>query len=275
MTPSLLSRCLVVATAAAQRAGRLQAAHAGHPKTVETKRHAIDFVTEIDRESEAIIRRAIGRAFPDHGFLGEERTRANPDAPYQWIVDPLDGTTNFVHGFPLFAVSIGLVLRGRPVVGVIHDPIRRETFTAIKGYGTRLNGKRVHVTRTNTMAQSLLSTGFSITFRKDPAPFLHWFELMQRHSHAVRRIGTTAISLAWTACGRQDGFYEIDLAPWDIAAGILLVEEAGGRVTDYAGKRPRLADSQIQIIASNGRIHRDMLTYLADVPATLKLAAKS
>lgn len=219
-------------------------------------------MTEVDRASERLLHAAIRREFPTHGFLGEEATRTNPTSAYQWIIDPIDGTTNFVHGVPSFAISIALTDRGRPVVGVIYDPIQRETFTAVAGAGSRLNGRRIAVSRTRRLAESLLSTGFSSTFRTHPQPMLAWFIALQARCQGVRRIGCTTLSLAYVACGRQDGFYEQELWPWDIAAGILLVREAGGRVTDFAGHPvTRLDDGRI--VASNGRIHQVLLAHLA------------
>ncbi len=263
---TLLKRCVSVAAEAAKRAGRLQVQRMGRPRTIQTKRHAVDLVTEVDKASERILHEAIRRHFPDHGFQGEERTRTNPDAPYQWIVDPLDGTTNFVHGMPIFAVSMGLVYEGQCVAGMIYDATRQETFAAIRGSGAWLNGRRIHVSRTLTMSGSLLSTGFSNAFREHPRTYLRWFEQFQSRCHAVRRMGSTAISLAYVACGRQDGFYEIDLWPWDIAAGIVLVEEAGGRITDFRGKPLTRLDGG-QLIASNSHIHREILATVRVAPA--------
>jgi len=260
MTTSSLLTCLAVATRAAHEAGVLLASRAGRPRRVQTKRSAIDLVTEVDRAAERLIHRAVTRRFPEHGFMGEERTRANPDAPLQWIVDPIDGTTNFVHGVPVFAVSIALTLRGRPLVGVIYDPMRRETFTAVKGRGTRLNGRLVRVSSTRRLAGSLLSTGFSARFREHPATYLRWFAAFQLRCHAVRRIGCTTLSLAYVACGREEGFFERDLWPWDIAAGVLLVQEAHGRISDLDGSPARLDSGRL--LASNGRIHREMIAVL-------------
>ncbi len=260
MSHQPLEQYLTVATRAAHQAGRLLASWAGRPKTIRTKRNPIDLVTEIDRASERLLHHAIQRRFPDHGFQGEEHALTNPDAPYRWIVDPLDGTTNFVHGALTFAISIGLVHRGECLVGVVHDPMRRETYTALRGRGSWLNGKRIRVSPTRQLAMSLLSTGFSARFRHHPKPFLQWFTAFQSRCHAVRRIGCTSLSLAYVACGRHDGFYERDLWPWDIAAGILLVQEAGGRVTDFRGHSVRLENGQV--VASNGRIHEEMLVLL-------------
>ena len=261
MSSAFLETCLDVATRAAHRAGRLQTAYRGRPRTVSTKRNEIDLVTEVDRASERLIRQAIARRFPDHGFQGEEGGSTHSEAPYRWIVDPLDGTTNFVHGVPVFGVSIALAHRQDIVVGIIHDPSQRETFTAIKGRGAWVNGRRIHVSRTRTLAKSLLSTGFSVKFRANPKPYLQWFWAFQSRCHAVRRMGSTALSLAYVACGRQDGFYEQDLMAWDIAAGLLLVEEAGGRVSDFHGRRVQLEEGRL--VASNGFLHGQMLALLA------------
>ena len=261
MSPSSpLDRFLRTATQAARQAGAILAAHVGKPATVETKRSAIDLVTDLDRASEDLIPRILLKAFPDHGFYGEERPRLRQDAPYQWIVDPLDGTTNFVHGLPLFGISIGLAHHGTILVGVIYDPMRKELFTAAKGRGAFLNGKRIAVSPTRRLGQSLLSTGFASTFRERHHRYLSWFRAFEMRSQAVRRIGSTALSLADVAAGRLDGFYEQHLWPWDVAAGLLLIHEAGGRVTDFRGRPPKI--EQGEVLASNGRIHRQMLNVL-------------
>ena len=256
-----LQQCVQAASRAALEAGALLARHAGRPKTVTTKRSAIDLVTEVDRAAEHRIRAILHRAFPDIGFLGEEHGARDETASARWIVDPIDGTNNFVHGFPCFGVSIGLEDRGAMVAGVIYDPMRRELFTAIAGRGAYLNGRRIRVSRTRRLAESLLSTGFSTTFLTQDQPYLRWFQRAQRRSHGVRRIGSTVISLAAVACGRLEGFYERDLWPWDMAAGVVLVREAGGHVTDLAGRAPVLTDGRL--IATNGHIHRALLRLLA------------
>jgi myo-inositol-1(or 4)-monophosphatase len=249
------------AARAARAAGALLAQYVGRPKQVATKRSAIDLVTEVDRAAERLLHARLHRAFPQVGFLGEEHGARGDTAAGRWIVDPLDGTNNFVHGLPLFGVSIGLEQRGRIVVGVIYDPMRRELFVALKGRGAFLNGRRLRVSATRTLARSLLSTGFSTTFLRQDQPYLGWFRAVQRHSHGVRRLGSTVLSLAAVAAGRLEGFYERDLWPWDMAAGMLLVEEAGGRVSNLAGRRPRLASGEL--VATNGRIHHQLLRTLA------------
>lgn len=277
------------AARAALAAGALLAKHVGKPKTVHTKRSAIDLVTEIDRASERLIRTMLHRAYPRIGFFGEESGHHQKEAFYRWIVDPLDGTNNFVHGLPLFGVSIGLEHRGtipppgggrpsRPgsrsdpasglppgggtmLVGVIYDPMRRELFIALKGGGAFLNGRRIRVSSTTRVSHSLLSTGFSSNFLTHAQPYLRWFQAFQRRSHGVRRLGSTVFSLASIAAGRMEGFYERDLWPWDVAAGILLVTEAGGRASNFEGHPPALDDGRL--VASNGHIHRALLRILA------------
>ncbi len=260
MPSSPLTRELSVAVRAAKAAGALQSRCRGRRIGYTTKRHAADLVTTVDRASERLIHTIIRTRFPEHGFYGEERTRTHRSSPWQWLVDPLDGTTNFVHGVPVFAVSIGLVHEGQPVLGVIYDPSYRELFTAVRGRGARLNGRRIHVSPTRRLADSLFSTGFSVKFRRNPAPYLRWFQAFQSRCHAVRRSGSTAISLAYVAAGRLEGFYEQDLWPWDIAAGIVLVEEAGGLVSDF---RDRPVQFKVgEVVASNGHLHTKMLTLL-------------
>ena len=250
----------------ALEAGAFLARHVGRAGSVRTKRSPIDLVTKIDRASERLIRTRLRRAYPRAGFLGEEHGEERADAPERWIVDPLDGTNNFVHGLPIFGVSIGLERRGPPasggtlLVGVIYDPMRRELFVATRGGGAFLNGQRIRVSPARRLARSLLSTGFSSKFLTRDQPYLDWFRALQRHSHGVRRIGSSVWCLAAVAAGRLEGFYERDLWPWDMAAGMLLVEEAGGRVTNLNGSPAALGRGQL--VASNGWIHRELLERL-------------
>jgi len=258
--PTSLTRYVHVASRAAREAGALLARCAGKPKTVETKRSVIDLVTETDRSAERLIYAILHQAAPEFGFLGEEHGQERGGLPCRWIVDPIDGTSNFVHGLPIFGVSIALEHRGTVVVGVIYDPMRRELFTATRGGGAFLNRTRIRASRTRRLAQSLIATGFAFNFRKHPQPSLRWFQEFQRRSHGVRRIGSTVFCLAAVAAGRLEGFYERDLWPWDIAAGMLLVREAGGRVTNFAGGPPALEGGQL--VATNGLIHNQMLRVL-------------
>jgi len=268
MLPPKLAGYARAASQAAREAGRLLAQHAGKPATVAMKRGINDLVTNIDRASEQVIHRILHRAYPGFGFLGEERGGRRSASPYQWIVDPLDGTTNFVHGVPCFGVSIGLVHKGTLVVGVIFDPIRQQLFVGTRGYGAVLNGQRLRVSRHRTLATSLLATGFSAKFRRHPQPYVRWFHTLESRTQAVRRMGSTALCLAYVAAGWLDGFYERDLWPWDMAAGLLLVEEAGGRVTDFDGGRVVLSDGRVA--ASNGWIHEELLRVLRGTSATVK-----
>lgn len=261
MSPRDVRRYAAAASRAAVSAGILLAKHVGRPRTVATKRSAIDLVTEMDRASERLIQRALRRVAPSFGFLGEERGPSRPDAESRWIVDPLDGTNNFVHGLPIFGVSIGLEHRGTMVAGVIYDPMRKELFTAVKGGGAFLNGRRIRVSPMRQLSRSLLATGFSSTFLTQDEPYTSWFKTLQRSSHGVRRIGSSVYCLAAVAAGRMEGFYERDLWPWDMAAGLLLVQEAGGRVTDLAGG-PVVLDRG-ELVASNRHIHRNLLHTLA------------
>ncbi|MBI3330797.1 MAG: inositol monophosphatase [Candidatus Omnitrophica bacterium] len=248
------------AARAARASGALLMRHLGRHGKVETKRSAIDLVTKVDRAAEHLIRRLLARADPRIGFLGEEYGPRNRAAPCRWIVDPLDGTNNFVHGLPIFGVSIALQAERDMLVGVIYDPVRRELFTATRGGGAFLNGRRIRVSATRALSRSLLSTGFSSKFLTRSEPYLGWFRTLQRHSHGVRRIGSTVWCLAAVAAGRLEGFYERDLWPWDMAAGMRLVTEAGGTVTDLDGRPPALGRGRL--VATNGRIHDDLLRLL-------------
>lgn len=249
------------ASLAAREAGKLLIRHAGKPKDVRTKRSEIDLVTEIDKAAEKLIERTLRRKHPEAGFLGEEQGQRRMHTAYRWIVDPIDGTNNFVHGLPLFGVSIGLEFRGKMIVGVIFDPMRDELFSASKNGGAFLNGRRIRVSPIRKLAKSLVATGFSVNFRQQPQPYLRWFENFQCRSHGVRRLGSTVFCLASIAAGRLEGFYERDLWPWDMAAGMLLVEEAGGRVSNLGGKPARLEEGQL--LATNGHIHQEMLRVLS------------
>jgi myo-inositol-1(or 4)-monophosphatase len=238
----------------------------------------VDLVTIADRTAEELIRTRLHEAFPEHGVYGEEGTRERMEGEFRWYVDPLDGTTNFAHGFPQFCVSLGLEHRtrgavpgedGMIVAGVIYDPMRDELFTSERGQGTWLNGKRVHVSRTATLAESLVATGFPSRKRHD-SPNVHFYQEFTMRSHGVRRAGSAALDLAWTACGRLEAFWEFNLNPWDTAAGILLVEEAGGRVTDFAGGQFTL-DSR-ETLASDGLIHDEMVALFRDMFAGRNLS---
>jgi myo-inositol-1(or 4)-monophosphatase len=231
----------------------------------------VDIVTVADRTVEKLIRERLREAFPDHGVYGEEGTRDRMEGEFRWYVDPLDGTTNFAHGFPQFCVSLGLEHRpaglepgqdGTLVAGVIYDPMRDELFAAEHGKGAWLNGKRIHVSRTPELGEALLATGFP-SRKRHASPNIHFYQEFTLRSHGVRRAGSAALDLAYVACGRMDAFWEFNLNPWDTAAGILLIEEAGGRVTDFDGGRFRLDSSEV--LASNGIIHQELLGFFSDL----------
>ena len=218
----------------------------------------VDLVTVADRTAEKLIRERLAVAFPEHGIYGEEGTRERMDGEFRWYVDPLDGTTNFAHGFPQFCVSMGLEKRATEtiVAGVIYDPMRDELYTAERGKGAWLNGKAIHVSRTPVLAESLISTGFPSRKRHD-SPNIHFYHEFTLRSHGVRRAGSAALDLAFVAAGRLEAFWEFNLNPWDTAAGVLLVEEAGGMLTDFAGGAFQL-DSR-EVLASNGLIHGELV----------------
>jgi myo-inositol-1(or 4)-monophosphatase len=238
----------------------------------------VDLVTVADRTVETLIRSRLGAAFPEHGIYGEEGTRDQLENPYRWYVDPLDGTTNFAHGFPQFCVSMGLEHRpkgtgpeadGTMVAAVIYDPMRDELFTASRSLGAQLNGKPMRVSRTGQLAESLLATGFP-SRKRHANPNIHFYQEFTLRSHGVRRAGSAALDLAYVACGRFDAFWEFNLNPWDTAAGILLIEEAGGRVTDFAGGKFQL--NSREVLASNGLIHAELINLFADMFAGRDLA---
>ena len=238
----------------------------------------VDLVTVADRTSEKLIRERLAAAFPEHGIYGEEGTRDRLEGEFRWYVDPLDGTTNFTHGFPQFCVSLGLEQRtaglaqdedGRLVAAIIYDPLRDELFAAERGRGALLNGKPMRVSRTAELAEALTATGFP-SHKRHQNPNIHFYQEFTLRSHGVRRAGSAALDLAYVAAGRLDGFWEFNLNPWDTAAGILLVEEAGGQVTDFSGRHFRL-DSR-EILASNGLIHAELLSLFADMFAGRNLS---
>jgi len=231
----------------------------------------VDLVTVADRTVEKLIRTRLSETFPDHGMYGEEGTRERLDQEFRWYVDPLDGTTNFAHGFPHFCVSLGLEHRtprlapaqdGPIVAAVIYDPLLDELFCAERGRGATLNGRPIHASRIPHLAESLVGTGFPSRKRHDN-PNIHFYQEFTLRSHGVRRAGSAALDLAYVACGRLEAFWEFNLNPWDTAAGFLLIEEAGGRISDFAGGPFRL-DSR-EVLASNGLIHTELVGLFEDM----------
>ena len=231
----------------------------------------VDLVTEADRASEALVTERLRAALPDHGVYGEEGTRSSLGSEYRWYVDPLDGTTNFAHGFPAFCVVLGCEHRppglaqgadGTMVAGVIYDPLRDELFSAARGEGAFLNGRPIHVSRTAKLQESLTATGFP-SQKRHRSPNVHFYQQFTLRSHGVRRAGSAALDLAYVASGRLDGFWEFKLNPWDTSAGFLLVEEAGGRITRFDGS-PFLLNSD-EVFATNGLIHAEMVALFEDM----------
>lgn len=219
-----------------------------------------DFVTDVDRKAESMIIRDIQQHYPDHGIVAEESERVNPKASVQWYIDPLDGTTNFIHGLPHFAVSIAAWRNGKPLLAVIHDPMRNETFEAKNGNGAFLNRRRLRVGTQKSISQALFASGLPPYRRDQLETFQKRMDVCMRECDAYRRGGSAALDLAYVAAGRLDGYWEAGLKPWDVAAGILLVQEAGGLVTDIEGRSVDLEKGDI--LATNSMLQRDFIKYL-------------
>ncbi|GFO66878.1 inositol monophosphatase [Geomonas limicola] len=258
-TEQELEQFLATASAAALEAGKLQKERLWGDFAIDFKGD-IDLVTEVDRACEELIISRLAAAFPGHGFLAEEEGAKRSDSRYKWIIDPLDGTTNFAHGFPWFCVSIALEFQGELAVGVIYHCMMDELFTACKGGGAFLNGRPIRVSTRTPLRRALVATGFPYDVARDNENnFANFFEL-QLAARGVRRAGAAALDLAYVAAGRLDGYWEVKLKPWDVAAGTLLVLEAGGRVTNQEGAGYTVYDHRI--LASNGGIHDEMLEAL-------------
>jgi myo-inositol-1(or 4)-monophosphatase len=256
---------LDVATEAALEAGTVLLQHWGDLAEVSEKGRVGDLVTSADRASERTILQVLQRHVPDHAIQAEESSpEGNPDSACQWAIDPLDGTTNFAHQYPLCAVSIALLVEGTPQVGVVYNPIFGELFRAARGWGVTRNRHPIAPSRTSTLADSLLVSGFAYDFRhtadNNCAEFCHLLHL----TRGVRRSGAASLDLASVACGRFDGYWERGLSPWDMAAGIVLVEEAGGRTSAYDGSPLQLELGRI--LASNGVLHGELSSALLAAP---------
>jgi myo-inositol-1(or 4)-monophosphatase len=227
---------------------------------IETKGTEIDLVTDVDRKADKLIVSRIKRLFPTHGIVSEEGGTKTGGGDYTWIIDPIDGTTNFVHGYPFFAVSIGIEHDGEMIVGCVYDPLRDEMFSARKGKGARLNGRRIAVSETSRLDRSLLATGFPYDVKNGGENNIDYWERFLLEARALRRDGSAALDLCYVAAGRFDGFWELKLKPWDLAAGLLMVAEAGGKTSDFKG-RPASIYSR-EILADNGLLHNPMLKVL-------------
>jgi myo-inositol-1(or 4)-monophosphatase len=260
-------RYLRLAVAAAKEAGRIQMLHFGHSHPVEYKGE-FNPVTEVDRLCERAIVEMISHAFRDHDILTEESPFEGKGSPWKWIIDPLDGTTNYFHGFPCFCVSIGLEVEGEVKMGVVYVPPLNELFHAERGKGAFLNGERVVVSRTDRLNRSLLCTGFPYDVHEQVDFYLRYFHQFITKSCAIRRPGSAAIDLSYLAAGRFDGFWEFKLHAWDVAAASLLITEAGGKVTDLQGGPFNIYSEEI--LASNGLIHQEMLQAIQEINAERK-----
>jgi myo-inositol-1(or 4)-monophosphatase len=239
----------------AREAGQILREEFSRPPQISYKGNEVDLVTQADKRSEQAIVSRITKLFPDHSIAAEEGTGHESASEFRWHVDPLDGTTNFAHGYPCFCVSLGLAQRDALLAAVIYNPISEELFAATRGEGATLNRKTIHVSKNATLGTSLLCTGFPVHNRKG-TPNLHYYGDFTMCSHGVRRDGSAALDLAFVAAGRFDGFWEFGLNKWDTAAGVLLVEEAGGKVSDFAGQPYQLGGPVI--LATNSLIHEEM-----------------
>ena len=265
-----MAELVVKAEAIAREAGALLREYFHRGVHTEYKGD-VDLVTEADRASEKLITERLHTVFPAHGVYGEEGTRSGLDSEYRWYIDPLDGTTNFAHGFPVFCVVLGCERRkpglkpeqdGEMVAGVIYDPLRDDLFAAERGSGATLNGKPIHVSKTKALQESLVATGFP-SQKRHGSPNVHFYQEFTLRSHGVRRAGSAALDMAYVAAGRLEAFWEFNLNPWDTSAGYLIVEEAGGKVTHFDGSRFTL-DSR-EVLATNGLIQDEMVGLFVDM----------
>jgi myo-inositol-1(or 4)-monophosphatase len=250
---------LEVARGAALEAGRMLRSGLDERREISYK-GAVDLVTNFDHRAQELIFGRLSTAFPGHGFLAEEGLNRGEQGEFRWVFDPLDGTTNFAHRFPVFTVSIALESQGRVILGVVYDPMRDEMFQAVEGKGALLNGRRVRVSAVDDLNRSLLATGFPYDLRESPVNNIAHFNHFLTRAQAIRRCGSAAMDLCYVACGRFDGFWELKLKPWDHAAGALIVREACGRVSDFGGGEFKITSQES--LASNGLIHQAMIGVL-------------
>jgi myo-inositol-1(or 4)-monophosphatase len=253
-----IANFLSTAWEAANAAGILIRERWQEPKNIDYK-GPIDLVTSVDREAERRIVEVLRNGFPDHSILAEEDTDwVGIENGHRWIIDPLDGTTNFAHGYPQFSVSIALEFDGEVILGLVYDPLRRECFQAVKGEGATLNGSPIRISCVKELDKALLATGFPYDQREKADFYLSFFKAFMTRSQGIRRNGSAALDLCYVACGRLDGFWELKLRPWDTAAGALIVEEAGGKLSDLSGNKFTIWGEQT--LASNGAIHEEMVS---------------
>jgi myo-inositol-1(or 4)-monophosphatase len=256
---AVLKETLVFVIDLVQQVGDMLCGGADRKKRIRYK-GAVDLVTQYDKKSQHRIVHALKKRYPDFGILSEEAVRHRITEPVKWIVDPLDGTTNFAHGLPIWTISIALEIEGDIVLGVVYDPTRRELFSALAGRGAYLNAKKISVSRIRDLDRALLITGFPYDIRKSTDNNLDHFSDFAVRAQAVRRLGSAAMDLCYTACGRFDGYWEKKLSPWDQAAGSLILREAGGMITDFRGKPFDIYGDEV--LGTNGLIHRQMMKIL-------------
>ncbi len=259
-TLSQLQEFRDVAVQAAVVAGSIVKDGFSRQKELKYKDGIHNLVTQFDVASERSIIDYISSCFPSHQFLAEESGVSVDASEYRWIIDPLDGTVNFAHGIPIFSVSIGLEYKSQVIVGVVYQPITDELFVAVRGQGATCNGKAIHVSQSMTLKESILVTGFPYNAADNAEHTLEHFCALVNMGVPIRRLGSAAVDLAYVACGRFDGFWESALQPWDVAAGLLLVEEAGGQVSRFDGEVFSMNDRTI--LTTNGKIHREFVEFL-------------
>lgn len=243
-----------------QEAGEIIREGFGKNLEIDFKTNESNLVTDIDKASEKVITEFIRRKYPAHGILAEESGKFDSSSEYVWVVDPLDGTTNFAHGFPIFSVSIGVQKNGKTIAGVVYDVMQNNVYAAESGSGAFLNQSKITVSDTELLSRSLLVTGFPYNISENPEKAFQKFEALTRNSRGMRRLGSAAIDFCYVAKGVFDGFWEVFLNPWDICAGKLILEEAGGSVTDFDGSE--IGIESTRILASNNKIHKQMIDIL-------------
>lgn len=260
MAPPVSGSLLATAIAAARAAGAVLREGYGTSFVREEKGRPTDLVTEFDRRAETVLVEHILARHPDHSIVGEEGGARQPGSDFEWILDPLDGTTSFAHGIPFFSVCVALRHAGTVVAGVVYEPLRDELFSAERGGGAHLNGRPIHVSDTSELSRALLATGFPYGIADNPHRTLEVFTAVAPRARGIRRLGSAGLDLAYLACGRFDGYWEHSLKPWDCAAGALLVTEAGGRVGTWgtSGSPETWTPESLETLATNGRVHEEL-----------------
>jgi len=248
-----------VSREAALKAGQMLRDNIGQSSEISYK-GTVDLVTNFDTQAQRMIIDHISSRFPDHDYLAEEGLSQKKGAEFRWVIDPLDGTTNYAHSFPVFTVSIALEKKGEVILGLVYDPMREEMFSAVKGEGAFLDRKEIKVSTVDDLDKSLLATGFPYDIRTSEVNNIAHFNNFLTRAQGIRRCGSAAMDLCYVACGRFDGFWELKLSPWDVAAGTLIVQEAGGRISDFRNEEFTIFGSEV--LASNGLIHQKMVDVL-------------